>query len=95
MAKKTVGFNRTGIEKVPDDKPALYIIKTEGGKPNYAGVAERGRVQDRLREHLPGGKDFVPGVKVQITQMGSISEARKAKEKIIASKQPKYNTQGK
>jgi hypothetical protein len=65
MARKTVDFNKSGISKLPNDKAALYRIQTEGGKTNYAGVAKRGRVQERLEEHLPGGKDFVPGTKVQ------------------------------
>ena len=61
MTKKTVPFNQKGIEKLPDNKPVVYKILTEGGKNNYTGVAQRGRVQERLQEHLPGGKDYVPG----------------------------------
>jgi hypothetical protein len=57
MASKEVPFSKQGIEKLPDDKPVLYRIETEGGKTNCAGVAKRGRVQERLAEHLPGGKD--------------------------------------
>ena len=56
MAKKTVTFNQKGIEKLPDNKPVVYKILTEGGKNNYTGSAQRGRVQERLKEHLPGGK---------------------------------------
>lgn len=52
MGKKTVNFNKTGISKLPNDKPVLYRIETGGGKPNYVGVAKRGRVQERLEEHL-------------------------------------------
>lgn len=66
MGRKTVNFNRSGIAKLPDDKPALYRIQTDSGKTNYAGIAKRGRVQERLVEHLPGGKDYVPGAKVKI-----------------------------
>ncbi len=53
MPKKTVRFNPKGIEKLPDNKPVVYKIQTDAGKTNYVGVAQRGRVQDRLREHLP------------------------------------------
>jgi len=60
MARKTVDFNRSGISKLPEDKPVLYRVLTDGGKTNYAGVAKRGRVQGRLEEHLPGEKDHVP-----------------------------------
>jgi hypothetical protein len=91
MARKTVDFNKSGIGKLPDNKPALYRIQTAGGKTNYAGVAKRGRVQERLEEHLPGGKDPVPGTKVRIKQMGSIAEAEAKEARVIARSQPKYN----
>ena len=51
MASKKVSFNKQGIQKLPDDKPVLYRIKTEGGKNNYTGVAKKGRVRARLTEH--------------------------------------------
>ena len=46
MGTKKVGYNKSGIDKLPDDKPVLYRIKTQTGKDNYVGVAKRGRVQD-------------------------------------------------
>lgn len=91
MAEKTVTFNKAGIGKLPIDKPVVYTIKTAGDKPNYIGVAQRGRAQERLTEHLPD----IPGAKVQIEQMTSIKEARDKEAKIIAKHQPPYNTQGK
>ncbi len=95
MARKTVPFNKTGIGKLPNDKPVKYTIETDGGKPNYVGVAQRGRVQERLVEHLPGSKDYVPGMKVRIEQMKSIGDAKQAEARSIARTQPKYNKQGK
>lgn len=95
MAKKTVNFNQTGISKLPDDKPVVYKIQTGSGSINYAGVAQRGRVRERLEEHLPSGKDYVPGSKVQIEQMKSISGARQKEGGIISRSQPKYNKRGK
>jgi len=95
MAKKTVKNNKTGIGKVPNDKPVVYNIKTKGGKVNYVGVAEKGRAQERLKEHLAGGKDYVPGAKVQIEQVGSITEAKKIEAAAIKRFQPKHNEQGK
>lgn len=95
MAKKTVNNNKTGISKVPNDKPVVYKIKTPGGKVNYVGVAKKGRVQDRLTEHLPGGKDYVPGAKVQIQQVSKIAEAKKIEAAAIKRIQPKHNEQGK
>jgi len=47
MARKTVDFSRSGIDTLPNDKPALYRIQTESGKTNYAGIAKRGREQER------------------------------------------------
>ena len=95
MAKKTVPFNQEGIEKVPNDKPVVYKIMTEGGKNNYTGVAKRGRVQERLQEHLPGSKDYKPGTKVQIEQMPSIKEAKEKESRIITLTKPSYNKKGK
>lgn len=95
MARKTVKFTSSGIDKLPDNKPAVYRIQTESGRTNYVGVAQRGRVQDRLREHLPGGKDVVPGVKVQVRQASSIDVARRTEARSIAQTQPKYNRRGK
>ncbi|MBM4141210.1 MAG: hypothetical protein FJ242_06990 [Nitrospira sp.] len=95
MAKKTVNFNKTGIEKLPNNKPVVYKILTEGGKNNYTGTAQRVRVRERLAEHLVDGKDFIPGSKVQIEQMKSIEEAREKESRILLRSDPKYNRQGK
>lgn len=93
--KKTVDFNKTGIEKLPNNKPVIYKILTESGGNNYTGIAQRGRVGKRLEEHLVSGKDYVPGSKVQIEQMKSIEEAREKESRIISRSDPKYNKQGK
>ncbi len=95
MAQKTVPFHLKGIGKLPESKPVVYRIETAGGRPNYVGVAKRGRVQDRIAEHLPGAKDYVPGAKVHIEQMPSIRKAVKKEERIIARSQPPNNVQGK
>jgi hypothetical protein len=94
MAKKTVDFNKTGIEKLPNNKPVVYKILTESGKNNYTGIAKKSRIRERIGEHLPGGKDYVPGSKVQIEQMKSIEEARDKEAGIISRSDPKYNKQG-
>ena len=91
MSTKKVKFNKTGIEKLPNNKPVVYKIITESGRNNYIGVAQRGRVLDRLNEHLGN----IPGTEIQIEQMDSISEARKKEIKIISRTQPKYNNQSK
>ena len=94
MSRKTVDFNKTGIGKLPDNKPVVYKIQTEGGRNNYTGIAMRGRVRERLAEHLPGGKDYVPGSKVQIQQVDSIQEAREREARILVRSKPKYNKRG-
>ena len=93
MARKTVGFNQPGIAKLPNDKPVVYRIKTEGGRTNYVGVAKRGRVQERLQEHLDAAK--IPGAKVQIEQLSTIQEAERTEARIVARTEPKYNERGK
>lgn len=49
---KTVPFNKKGISNLPKDKPVIYKILTNADKNNYTGTAKRGRVPDRLAEHL-------------------------------------------
>lgn len=95
MARKTVSFNQKGIGKLPDDKPVVYKILTGAGENNYTGVAKRGRVQDRLGEHLPGRKDYIPGSKIQIEQKQSMLEAEAKEQRIISRSQPRYNEQSK
>lgn len=90
MSTKKVNFNKTGISQLPDDKPVLYRIETGAGNENYVGIAQKGRVQERLSEHL--GK--IRGAKVQIVQFSSIDEAKKREANVIKKKQPKYNKQG-
>jgi len=91
MAEKEVNFNKSGISQLPDNKPVLYRIKTEAGNENYVGVAQKGRVQERITEHL----GEIPGAKVKIEQFSSIEDARKKETNVIKRKQPKYNKQGK
>jgi len=91
MRKKTTNFNKKGIGKLPNDKPVLYRIKTPSGGTNYAGTAKKGRVQQRLEEHL----GEIPGAKVQIEQFNSIKDATKKEGNVIKAIQPKYNEKGK
>jgi len=91
MATKKTKFNKTGIEKLPNDKPVVYRIQTASGNTNYVGVAKRGRVQERLQEHL----GEIPGATVRIQQFDSIKDARSNESNVIKRSQPKYNDQGK
>ncbi len=92
MAKKTVNYNQSGASKLPQDKSVVYRIKTEAGRTNYVGVAKRGRVQERIQEHLSAGD--IPGAKVEIEQKPSIQEARRTETLAIARSKPKYNKKG-
>ena len=91
MGTKKGKFNKSGIEKLPIDKPVLYRIETEAGTLNYAGIAHRGLAQERISDHL----GEIPGATVKIEQFGSIADARKKEANVIKRSQPKYNKQGK
>lgn len=95
MARKTVPFNKIEIEKLPNDKPVVYKIQSAGGKNNYTGIAGKGQVRQRIADHLPDGKDAVPGAKVQVQQVSRRAEAERTERAIIKRSQPKYNVQHK
>ena len=91
MGTKKVNFNKKGINALPNNKPVLYRIETDTGNLNYAGIAQRGEVQDRISDHI----DEIPGATVRIEQFSSIADARKKEANVIKRNQPKYNKQGK
>ena len=96
MGKKQARFNKEAIDGLAKDKPVVYKIKNDAGTNIYTGVALRGRVAARLKEHLAGGKDFIPGgMTVEITQHDSIAAARKSEARIIKQAKPRHNKQGK
>ena len=92
MAQKTIKYNQAGTSTLPDNKPVVYKVQTVGGSTNYVGIAQRGRVQERIQEHL--AEKRIPGAKVKIEQMSSIGAARQKEKNIIARSNPKYNRQG-
>ncbi len=89
--KKKVPFNKAGIDSLPNNKPSLYRIETQEGRDNYVGVAQRGRVKDRIKEHL----GVIPGSTVSIEQFSSIKDATTKETNVIKRAKPKYNKQGK
>lgn len=90
--KKTADFKPEGIDSLAQDKPAVYKILDKNNKNIYTGSAKRGRVAERIREHLPRGPDPIPGgIRVKIEQKSSIEEARKSESMIISRTKPKYN----
>lgn len=90
MGTKKVKYSKTGIERLPNDKPVLYRIESAGGNPNCVGIAKRGRVQERIAEHI----GEIPGATVRIEQLGSVEEARQKETRVIRRSKPKYNEQG-
>lgn len=94
--RKSGKFDKDGIEALAKNKPVLYRIQDKQGKDLYVGVAKRGRVEARLKEHLPGGRDPVRGAaKVRILQKSRIAEAKKSEVRIIKRNQPPQNKKGK
>jgi len=94
--KKSGSFDEKGIEGLAKDKPVVYNIEDQKGNTLYTGVAKRGRVEDRLKEHLPGGPDPIRGgAKVKIQQKASIANAEKAEARAIKKTQPPQNKKGK
>ena len=94
--KKSGRFDSEGIGGLAKDKPVVYKIENSGGKNIYTGSAKRGRVEERLKEHLPGGKDPIRGgAKVKIQQKSSIDEALKSEARIIKQQKPPQNKKGK
>ncbi len=93
---KTSKFTKEGIESLSKDKPVVYKIENKKGNLLYVGVAKRGRVEERLKEHLPGSSDPIRGgSKVKIVQKSSIDEALKTENRIIKQQKPRQNKKGK
>ena len=76
--------------------PIVYKIRDSEGENIYTGSAGKGNVQSRLKDHLPGHKDAIPGAsKVQIEQHSTIREAQRKEANIIVHSKPKYYQRGK
>ncbi len=96
MDRKTVRMKTYRIESLPDNRPVVYKIRDSEGDNIYTGSAGKGNVQSRIKDHLPGRRDAIPGAaKVQIEQHSTIREARRKEANIIVHSKPKYNQQGK
>ncbi len=88
-------FNKTNAGKTPNNKPAVYKIFNNKGENVYTGKAKKGRLQQRLKEHMPSGPDGVPGAdSFSIKQKKSIGGAGSEEQRIIRQENPKHNEQG-
>lgn len=89
-------FNKTIIKNLPEEKPILYLLQNNSRDELYLGVAKRGRVQERLQEHLTLKREKIPGAaKVKFAQFSSIEKAKKAEKQLIKKLEPKFNEQNK
>ena len=95
--KKTVPLTKSGVKKIPNNKPGVYDIKGSDGKSEYIGMAQKGRLQKRVEEHLPSSpKDPIKsGKSVSIKQTPSKALALKTEKAMIKAKQPPKNKKGK
>ena len=85
-------FTKPNVQKVPTGKPIVYKLKNSAGRNIYTGKAKRGRSQERLADHLPGGQDPITGVVTfQVKQKQLIAQAEKEEKEIIKKEKPKYN----
>ena len=83
-------FNKKEIENADNDRPVVYTLK-KNKKPVYVGTAKRGRVNERLQEHLKDRK--ISATEFSTRSYDSIAEARKAEETKIKRNKPKGNDQ--
>ena len=84
-------YTKNEVKKLSNNKPVVYKIKTKSGATNYIGKAKRGRVNERIIEHM----NEIPGSTVSIEQFSSIAAAGKKEVNSIKKTKPKYNKQGK
>ena len=94
--KKTADLNPDAIDKLAQDKPVVNQIINRHGTNIYTGVAKRGNVVGRIKDHLPGGRDPIPGgTKVKICRKPSLDQAGKSESIIIKRSKPRFNKKGK
>ena len=94
--KKTSKLNIKSLNELAQDKPVVYKILNIKGENIYTGSAKKGRVTDRIIEHLKGNRDAIPGgTKATIKQHNSIHDALESELRIISRTKPKHNKKGK
>lgn len=91
MGKRTVKYNRKGIDQLPNNMPVRYDILNSRGNPNYIGSAKKGRVKKEIASKI--GK--IPGTTVKINPHHLIRKARREEANAIKRNKPPYNKRGK
>jgi len=85
-------YTKSVVKNIPNDKPAVYRIQNNSGKELYIGIAKRGRVQDRLIEHLEIKKEKIDGAaKIRIAQVENLEKAKKFEKALIKKLDPVFN----
>ena len=84
-----VKFNSDDINALPDNKPVVYKICDIAYMIIYVGSAKRGRVRDRIKEHLQAGMMNAKYVKIE--QFLTIEDAREKEKTLINQLRPVYN----
>lgn len=91
---RTQKFTKNNIKEVPKDKAIVYKIKNAKGENLYTGIAGRGRVQDRLKEHKVLKCELIPGgTRFQFAQTKNKDRAEQIEKQIIKKEKPKFNKQ--
>ncbi len=89
-------LNKGNTQNTPDDKPVVYKVLDKKGENIYTGVAKAGRVQERLKEHMRGRPDAIPGAdSFSVKQKKSIGGAETEEKRIIQQEKPAQNEQNK
>lgn len=85
-----IKFNSDEINALPENKPVVYKICDTAFIIIYVGSAKRGRVRDRIKEHLGAG--MLNARYVKIEQFLTLEDARHKERILISQLKPVYNT---
>lgn len=81
-------INQKSLEKVPGDKPGVYRVLNSRGDVLYVGMAQGGRLPDRIMEHKGA---FKGGTQFQYRATNTKEEAKKVEKKEIENWKPRSN----
>lgn len=79
------------IENLPNN-PGVYGL-FQGQKLNYVGMVQRNRAPERVKEHKVG--EIIPFDRFGFKATETKEQAEKIEARLIASRKPRYNKDGK
>jgi len=89
-------FNKNNIKSIPNDKPIIYRLQNNKKQKLYTGIAKKGRIPERLFEHINLKKERIPGAtKIKIVQMPNVEKAKIIEKRLMKKFQPRFNIQNK